>query len=70
MLVKPCDCLVESLFHGKALDLLGRVAPDSKAVRHAREEIYLVGVARVFQNHFGFVAFLGREDSIGLSSGY
>jgi len=66
MLVKPEYRLQEGLFLGILGNRIGDVGSDCEAVNHARVEIDLVHGLHLFQNSFGFVAFLLWEDLVRL----
>lgn len=69
MLAKPSHSLEKGLLLGKLLNLDAGVAADSEAVRNARVQGNLEGLARLDENLLGLVALLSREDGVSLGSG-
>jgi hypothetical protein len=69
VLAKPSHRLEKGLLLGKLLNLDAGVAADSEAVRNARVQVKLEGLARLDENLLGLVALLGREDGVSLGSG-
>lgn len=66
MLVKPVDCLQESLLLGKLCLLVGGITAHSEAVLNARVKIDLVRKAALLEDLLRLVALLGGEDGIRL----
>lgn len=69
VLVEPGDGLVEGLLLGPLLDAVGQVAADGEAMRDAREEVDLVGLAGLAEDLLGAVALVGGEDLVRLGGG-
>lgn len=66
MLAEPSHSLEKGLLLGKLFNLDAGVAADSEAVRNARVQVDLEGLARLDEDLLGLVALLGREDGVSL----
>lgn len=66
MLVKPVNGLQEGLLLGKLLHLDGRITANGEPMLDLREEVDLVWLASLLEDHLGPVALLGGEDAVGL----
>lgn len=69
MLAKPSHSLEKGLLLGKLLNLDAGVAADSEAMRNARVQVDLEGLARLDEDLLGLVALLGGEDGVSLGCG-
>lgn len=69
MFAKPSHSLEKRLLLGKLLNLDAGVAADSEAVRNARVQVDLEGLARLDEDLLRLVALLGREDGVSLGGG-
>lgn len=69
MLVKPSHSLEKGLLLGKLLNLDAGVAADSEAVRNARVQVDLEGLAGLDEDLLRLVALLSRENGVSLGCG-
>jgi hypothetical protein len=69
VLTKPSHSLEKGLLLGKLLNLDAGVAADSEAVRDARVQGDLEGLARLDEDLLGLVALLSGEDGVSLGGG-